>query len=94
MLLVEKHLNFEMKIYIILKYSLDFILQYEEGVTRDDLMGVEDSRANSFFTKSLKSRGTVFTLGTRDSVLSPTGLTQDIIVPHTASKGEAKVRCS
>lgn len=65
-------------------------LQYEEGVTRDDLMGVEDSRANSFFTKSLKSRGTVFTLGTRDSVLSPTGLTQDIIVPHTASKGEAK----
>lgn len=62
-------------------------------MTRDDLMGVEDSRANSFFTKSLKSRGTVFTLGTRDSVLSPTGLTQDIIVPHTASKGEAKVRC-
>ena len=67
--------------------------QYEEGVTRDDLMGVEDSRANSFFTKSLKSRGTVFTLGTRDSVLSPTGLIQDIIVPHTAGKGETKVRC-
>ncbi|XP_045132398.1 vacuolar protein sorting-associated protein 52 homolog isoform X2 [Portunus trituberculatus] len=65
-------------------------LQYEEGVTRDDLMGVEDSRANSFFTKSLKSRGTVFTLGTRDSVLSPTGLIQDIIVPHTAGKGETK----
>lgn len=65
-------------------------LQYEEGVTRDDLMGHEDSRASSFFQKSLKSRGTVFTLGKRDSVLSPTGLTQDIIVPHTAGKNEAK----
>ncbi|CAL4060629.1 unnamed protein product, partial [Meganyctiphanes norvegica] len=65
-------------------------LQYEEGVTRDDLMGVEDSRSNSFFQKSLKSRGTVFTLGKRDTVLSPTGLTQDIIVPHTAGKNEAR----
>ncbi|KAK4328680.1 hypothetical protein Pmani_000927 [Petrolisthes manimaculis] len=65
-------------------------LQYEEGVTRDDLMGVEDTRTNSFFTKSLKSRGTIFTLGSRDSLLSPQGLIQDIIVPHTAGKGDAK----
>lgn len=77
---------------MILFSHLTLTQQYEEGVTRDDLMGVEDSRANSFFTKSLKSRGTVFTLGTRDSVLSPSGLIQDIIVPHTAGKGETKVR--
>ena len=54
-------------------------------------MGVEDSRSTSFFQKSLKSRGTVFTLGTRDSLLTSSGLTQDIIVPHTASKDAAKV---
>ncbi|MCL4130164.1 UNVERIFIED_CONTAM: hypothetical protein GTU68_007377 [Idotea baltica] len=38
----------------------------------------------------MKSRGTVFTLGNRDSVVSAAGLEQDIIVPHTASKDGTK----
>lgn len=65
-------------------------LQYEEGVTKEDLMGIEEGKNNSFFGKNMKSRGTVFTLGNRDSVLSTTGLTKDIIVPHTAAKDGAK----
>ncbi|EFB14053.1 hypothetical protein PANDA_002276, partial [Ailuropoda melanoleuca] len=44
-----------------------------------------------FFSKpSLRSRNTIFTLGTRGSVISPTELEAPILVPHTAQRGEQR----
>lgn len=61
-------------------------LQFEEGPTKDDLMGVEDNVNRGIFHKtSLKHRGTVFSIGTRGEVLT-SQLEAPIIVPHTASK--------
>ncbi|XP_012275317.1 vacuolar protein sorting-associated protein 52 homolog [Orussus abietinus] len=61
-------------------------LQFEEGATKDDLMGVEDTAGRGLFHKTpLKHRGTVFSIGTRGEVLS-SQLEAPIIVPHTASK--------
>ncbi|KAI4484584.1 PREDICTED: vacuolar protein sorting-associated protein 52 homolog [Polistes canadensis] len=60
-------------------------LQFEEKPTKDDLMGIEDTARHSLFHKStLKHRGTVFSINTRDAVLS-TELEASIIVPLTAS---------
>ncbi|KAM7319195.1 hypothetical protein ACRRTK_022307 [Alexandromys fortis] len=39
---------------------------------------------------SLRSRNTIFTLGTRGSVISPTELEAPILVPHTAQRGEQR----
>ncbi|KAG8512146.1 Vacuolar protein sorting-associated protein 52, partial [Galemys pyrenaicus] len=52
---------------------------YEEVAEKDDLMG-----------PSLRSRNTIFTLGTRGSVISPTELEAPILVPHTAQRGEQR----
>ena len=52
-------------------------------------MGAEDK--STYFGKNLKNRGTIFTLGSRDTVLTPSGLIQDILVPHTAGKDGTKV---
>lgn len=51
-----------------------------------------DSDPSRFFSKpSLRSRNTIFTLGTRGSVISPTELEAPILVPHTAQRGEQRV---
>ncbi|CAK9799755.1 Vacuolar protein sorting-associated protein 52 homolog [Anthophora quadrimaculata] len=61
-------------------------LQFEEGATKDDLMGVEDTAGRSIFHKTvLRHRGTVFSIGSRGDVLT-SQLEAPIIVPHTASK--------
>ena len=61
-------------------------LQFEEGATKDDLMGVEDTAGRGIFHKTtLKHRGTVFSIGNRGDVLA-SQLEAPIIVPHTASK--------
>lgn len=61
-------------------------LQFEEGATKDDLMGVEDTAGRGIFHKTtLKHRGTVFSIGNRGEVLA-SQLEAPIIVPHTASK--------
>ncbi|MXQ85540.1 hypothetical protein E5288_WYG011230 [Bos mutus] len=39
---------------------------------------------------SLRSRNTIFTLGTRGSVISPAELEAPILVPHTAQRGEQR----
>ncbi|KOC65838.1 Vacuolar protein sorting-associated protein 52 like protein [Habropoda laboriosa] len=61
-------------------------LQFEEGATKDDLMGVEDTAGRSIFHKTtLKHKGTVFSIGNRGDVLN-SQLEAPIIVPHTATK--------
>ncbi|OAD58437.1 Vacuolar protein sorting-associated protein 52 like protein [Eufriesea mexicana] len=61
-------------------------LQFEEGATKDDLMGVEDTAGRGIFHKTtLKHRGTVFSIGSRGDVLN-SQLEAPIIIPHTASK--------
>ncbi|XP_034181748.1 vacuolar protein sorting 52 [Osmia lignaria lignaria] len=61
-------------------------LQFEEGATKDDLMGVEDNVGRGIFHKTtLKHRGTVFSIGNRGDVLN-SQLEAPIIVPHTATK--------
>ncbi|KAL0622672.1 Vacuolar protein sorting-associated protein 52-like protein [Plecturocebus cupreus] len=64
-------------------------VQYEEVAEKDDLMGVEDT-AKKDILPSLRSRNTIFTLGTRGSVISPTELEAPILVPHTAQRGEQR----
>lgn len=67
-------------------------VQYEEVAEKDDLMGVEDTAKKGFFSKpSLRSRNTIFTLGTRGAVISPAELEAPILVPHTAQRGEQRV---
>uniref|UniRef100_A0A8D0NHL1 Vacuolar protein sorting-associated protein 52 homolog n=2 Tax=Sus scrofa TaxID=9823 RepID=A0A8D0NHL1_PIG len=68
-------------------------VQYEEVAEKDDLMGVEDTAKKDILqlrTPSLRSRNTIFTLGTRGSVISPTELEAPILVPHTAQRGEQR----
>ncbi|XP_034016495.1 LOW QUALITY PROTEIN: vacuolar protein sorting-associated protein 52 homolog [Thalassophryne amazonica] len=66
-------------------------VQYEEVADKDDLMGVEDTAKKGFFSKpSLKSRNTIFTLGQRGAILSPTELEGPILVPHTAQRGDTR----
>ncbi|XP_003485035.1 vacuolar protein sorting-associated protein 52 homolog [Bombus impatiens] len=61
-------------------------LQFEEGATKDDMMGVEDTAGRSIFHKTiLKHKGTVFSIGNRGDVLT-SQLEASILVPHTASK--------
>ncbi|KAA8591241.1 hypothetical protein FQN60_002184, partial [Etheostoma spectabile] len=46
---------------------------------------------SGFFSKpSLKSRNTIFTLGQRGGILSPTELEGPILVPHTAQRGDSR----
>ncbi|KAF4013278.1 hypothetical protein G4228_004693 [Cervus hanglu yarkandensis] len=56
-----------------------------------DLTVFLDSDPSRFFSKpSLRSRNTIFTLGTRGSVISPAELEAPILVPHTAQRGEQR----
>lgn len=58
-------------------------LTYEEAVTKDDLMGIEDNVSRGLFAKAtnLKHKSTVFTIGNRGDVLNQQ-LEAPIIVPH------------
>ena len=62
-------------------------LRYEDAVTKDDLMGVEDTASKGLFTKStsLKNKSTVFTIGNRGDILT-SQLEAPIIVPHAHQK--------
>lgn len=62
-------------------------LRYEEAVTKDDLMGIEDTASKGLFSKStsLKNKSTVFTIGNRGDILS-SQLEAPIIVPHAQQK--------
>ncbi|CAN7983927.1 unnamed protein product [Ixodes pacificus] len=67
-------------------------LQYEEVAEKDDLMGVEDTTKRNILCcskPSLKNRSTVFTVGTRNNILT-TELESPIIVPHAAQKNDAR----
>ena len=62
-------------------------LKYEEAVSKDDLMGIEDTATRSIFSKTttLKNKGTIFTIGNRGDVLNQQ-LEAPIIVPHAQLK--------
>lgn len=59
-------------------------LRYEEAVTKDDLMGIEDTASKSIFLKatSLKNKSTIFTIGNRGDILT-SELEAPIVIPHT-----------
>jgi hypothetical protein len=65
-------------------------LQYEECTTKDDLMGIEDTATRGLFNKSLKHKGTVFTIGNRGDVLAQQ-LEAPIIVPHAQLKNRVSM---
>lgn len=60
---------------------------YEDAVTKDDLMGIEDTASKSLFSKqsSLKNKSTIFTIGNRGDILNQQ-LEAPIIVPHVQQK--------
>lgn len=62
-------------------------LRYEEAVTKEDLMGIEDTASKGLFSKStsLKNKSTVFTIGNRGDILT-SQLEAPIIVPHAQQK--------
>jgi len=65
-------------------------LQFEESATREDLLGAEESQTKGFFFKpSLKSKATVFSVGSRDEVLS-SELEGPIIVPHAQQRTDQR----
>lgn len=62
-------------------------LRFEDSVTKDDLMGIEDTAKQSIFSKqsSLRNKGTVFTIGKRGEILNQQ-LEAPILVPHAQQK--------
>ncbi|XP_070491539.1 vacuolar protein sorting-associated protein 52 homolog [Chironomus tepperi] len=63
-------------------------LKFEEAVTKDDLMGIEDTASKSSLfakTASLKQKSTVFTIGNRGDILT-SELEAPIIIPHAQQK--------
>lgn len=63
-------------------------LIFEEAVSKDDLMGIEETGSKqSIFTKTapLKNRGTTFTIGKRGEILNQQ-LEAPILVPHAQQK--------
>lgn len=62
-------------------------LKFEESVTKDDLMGIEDTASKSLFSKAtnLKHKSTIFTIGKRGDILNQQ-LEAPIIVPHAQLK--------
>ncbi|VDD97491.1 unnamed protein product, partial [Enterobius vermicularis] len=69
-----------------------FKLQLNDAATKDDLLGAEDTVKNAgFFSSKLqvRSRATVFSLGSRDSLLSEE-LTAPLIVPHTSQQSNER----
>ena len=66
-------------------------LRFEEAVSKDDLMGIEDTASKGLFTKttSLKNKSTVFTIGNRGDILT-SELEAPIIVPHHQQQQKTK----
>lgn len=64
-------------------------LKYEEAVTKDDLMGIDETTSRSIFSRAtaLKNKSTIFTIGKRGDVLN-SQLEAPIIVPHAQSKNQ------
>lgn len=64
-------------------------LRYEDAVSKDDLMGVEDNATKGLFSKqtNIKNRSTIFTIGSRGDVLNQQ-LESPIIVPHAQQKNK------
>ncbi|XP_025835156.1 vacuolar protein sorting-associated protein 52 homolog [Agrilus planipennis] len=60
-------------------------LKFEEGATKDDLMGIEDTARGIFHKATLKHKATVFSIGNRGDVLAQQ-LEAPIIVPHAQLK--------
>ncbi|KAL5483835.1 hypothetical protein EMCRGX_G020250 [Ephydatia muelleri] len=88
----SEYVDTMMKIYF--SYFKDyctklFKLEYEEVVDKDDLMGAEDSAKKDILLSAPKSRATVFTLGSRDVVLTTEIEDPIIVVPH-AQKAERR----
>ena len=76
----------------IFKFTVCHFVQYEDVAEKDDLMGAEDTPKRGFFSTrtTFKNRSTIFTLGSRDTVLTTELEDPIIIVPH-AQKTEKKV---
>ena len=66
--------------------------QFEDVAEKDDLMGAEDTPKRGFFSTrtTFKNRSTIFTLGSRDTVLTTELEDPIIVVPH-AQKTEKRV---
>lgn len=64
-------------------------LKFEDPVTKDNLMGNDDSTKQSIFSKStlLRNKGTTFTIGNRGEILSQQ-LEAPILVPHAQQKNQ------
>ena len=70
-------------------------LQFEESATREDLLGAEESQTKGFFFKpSLKSKATVFSVGSRDEVLSSElEVSQSSCLPPHSLPGRVRSSC-
>uniref|UniRef100_A0A183V8G5 Vacuolar protein sorting-associated protein 52 homolog n=1 Tax=Toxocara canis TaxID=6265 RepID=A0A183V8G5_TOXCA len=69
-----------------------FRLQLSDAATKDDLLGAEDAvKATGFFSSKpqVRNRATVFSLGTRESLLSFDFLAP-LIVPHAAQQANER----
>ncbi|XP_037039849.1 vacuolar protein sorting-associated protein 52 homolog [Bradysia coprophila] len=62
-------------------------LKFEDAVTKDDLMGIEDTGKTSIFSKAsaLRNKSTIFTIGSRGDILNQQ-LEAPILVPHAQQK--------
>lgn len=62
-------------------------LKYEDALTKDDLMGVEDTAKQSMFgkTAALRNKSTIFTIGSRGDILNQQ-LEAPILIPHAQQK--------
>ena len=56
-------------------------------MTKDDLMGIEDTAKQSIFTKTsaLRNKSTIFTIGNRGDILNQQ-LESPILIPHSQLK--------
>lgn len=67
-------------------------LRFEEAITKDDLMGIEDTANKSLFSKTsvLKNKSTIFTIGNRGEILNQQ-LEAPIILPHAQQKTRVRI---
>lgn len=66
-------------------------LKYEDALTKDDLMGVEDTAKQSLFGKAtaLRNKSTIFTIGNRRDTLNQQ-LEAPILIPHAQQKNRVR----
>lgn len=67
-------------------------LKYEDALTKDDLMGIEDTAKQSIFSKatSLRNKSTIFTIGNRGDILNQQ-LEAPILIPHAQLKNRVRI---